>query len=445
MSMVLMDNELERLQNLVPILAINTTAVKEHVLEAERKIRLIKERGRGILNTLQFMKMHRLMLIELVYHVVLWLNAFSANSGVSETLSPRKMVYWHKLDFAKHCKSPFRTYCKVHDEPVPTNTMVTCSTPTIVLGPLETCKGLTSFSAWRLERRSIDARSCRTPCRTWSSRRSKRMASRPPSRVFLTSPTGTAYFLNGTRMWMSFLKRSLTLRTSSSTLPLLRNTQEWCLGEINPFHRSKRKFPQGQAEDAAARNANLQPFDVAEVAAVLIIHANANKLVYYKIDDNDGIIATPAPGLPVKGSSCERNVIKASTARILCEGSKGDRAGWGGSQSRHNSACERQQKEQIDVTLSRRQYPTVPAAISCRGIDTRFDGDIGYVVIDVSLLRRGVATRGRGCRPQHIDIQQNKLMCGCNALASTASPNAPISHCSHMAIYYCHRPWYWQD
>jgi len=32
---------------------------------------------------------------------------------------------------------------------------------------------------------------------------------------------------------------------------------------------------------------------------------------------------TPAPGLPVKGSSCERNVIQASAANILCEGSKG--------------------------------------------------------------------------------------------------------------------------
>jgi len=48
-------------------------------------------------------------------------------------------------------------------------------------------------------------------------------------------------------------------------------------------------------------------------------------------------------------------------------------------------------------------------------------------VIDVSLLRRRVATRGRGCRPQRVDIQQNKLTRGCNALASTASPNAPIS------------------
>ena len=62
----------------MPIIAINTMAMKEHVDEIERKIRLIKERGRGILNTLPFKKMPRLMLIELVYHVVLWLNAFPA-------------------------------------------------------------------------------------------------------------------------------------------------------------------------------------------------------------------------------------------------------------------------------------------------------------------------------------------------------------------------------
>jgi hypothetical protein len=71
---VLMDNEFEKFRNLVPILVVNTTAAKEHVPEVERKIRLIKERGRGILNTVPFKRMPRLMLIELVYHVVLWLN-----------------------------------------------------------------------------------------------------------------------------------------------------------------------------------------------------------------------------------------------------------------------------------------------------------------------------------------------------------------------------------
>jgi hypothetical protein len=54
---VLMDNEFEKLRNLVPVLAVNTTAAKEHVPEVERRIRLIKEHGRGILNTLPFKKM----------------------------------------------------------------------------------------------------------------------------------------------------------------------------------------------------------------------------------------------------------------------------------------------------------------------------------------------------------------------------------------------------
>ena len=136
-----MDNDFEKLRNLVPILAINTTAAREHVPEVEWKIRLIKERGRGILNTLPFKKMPRLMLIELIYHVVLWLNAFPAKSGVSEMLSPHEIVYRHKLDFAKHCKSPFGMYCKVHNDPMRTNTMATRSTPAIVLSPTGNLQG----------------------------------------------------------------------------------------------------------------------------------------------------------------------------------------------------------------------------------------------------------------------------------------------------------------
>jgi hypothetical protein len=40
---LLMDNKFKKLRNLVPILAINTTATKEHVPEVKRKICLIKE------------------------------------------------------------------------------------------------------------------------------------------------------------------------------------------------------------------------------------------------------------------------------------------------------------------------------------------------------------------------------------------------------------------
>ncbi len=106
---------------------------------------MIKERGRGILNTLLFKKMPQIMLIELIYHVVLWLNAFPMKSGVSETLSPREIVMRHKLDFTKHCRAQFGSYCKAHDEPVPTNTMVTCSAPAIVLGPMGNLQGTYKF------------------------------------------------------------------------------------------------------------------------------------------------------------------------------------------------------------------------------------------------------------------------------------------------------------
>jgi hypothetical protein len=55
---------------------MNTTAVKEHMPEVEWCIHLIKDCRRGILNTLLFKKMPQIMLIELIYHVMLWLNAF---------------------------------------------------------------------------------------------------------------------------------------------------------------------------------------------------------------------------------------------------------------------------------------------------------------------------------------------------------------------------------
>jgi hypothetical protein len=89
-------------------------------------------------------------------------------------------------------------------------------------------------------------------------------------------------------------------------------------------------------------------------------------------------------------------------------------------------ARDKHEIEQFDVTSSRRQYPTVPAT-SRRGICARFDGDIRYVLIDVFLFCHRVATSGRGCRPQRVDFLRNKSTCGHNALASTASPNAPIT------------------
>ncbi len=90
------------------------------------------------------------------------------------------------------------------------------------------------------------------------------------------------------------------------------------------------------------------------------------------------------------------------------------------------SARSHRKNRRFDDTSSRHQYRTVPAT-SRRGSTARFDQDIGYVIIDVSLLRRRVATRGRGCRPPRVDFRRNTSTRHCNALASTDPPNEPIT------------------
>ncbi len=79
--------------------------------------------------------MPQVMLVELIYHVVLWLNTFPTKTGVSKDLLPCKIAICQKLDFGKHAYAVFGSYCKVDNEPVPTNTMVTRLTPLIVLSP----------------------------------------------------------------------------------------------------------------------------------------------------------------------------------------------------------------------------------------------------------------------------------------------------------------------
>jgi len=94
-----MDGEFEKIKDLVPRLECNTTAAKEHVSEAERGIRMIKERARGLIMILPFEHIPQRMKIEFIYFCVLWLNAFPVKSGISSLHSPRElMVHW-KLDY----------------------------------------------------------------------------------------------------------------------------------------------------------------------------------------------------------------------------------------------------------------------------------------------------------------------------------------------------------
>ena len=133
---------------------LNTTAAKEHVGTAERAIRTVKERSRAVRHTLPFKRLPLIMLIEMVYFCVLWLNAFPAKRGVSDAISPQEIMSGHKLDYNKHCKLPFGAYMQAHEEPTPSNSQQARTVGAICLGPTENIQGSYKFlnlhTGWKI-------------------------------------------------------------------------------------------------------------------------------------------------------------------------------------------------------------------------------------------------------------------------------------------------------
>jgi hypothetical protein len=258
----------------------------------EIKIRLIKERGRGILNTLPFKKIPRLVLIELIYHVVLWLNAFPAKSGVSETLSPCKIVYRHKLDFAKHCRLPFGTYYEVYDESMPTNTMVTHSTPTIVLSPTGNLQGTYKFFSLAMGKKVKQCTFTPYPMPDLVIRKVEVYGKSTPLPGSFGFANRNGILFEWNEEVDEFPEGIIEVKDIVLYPSLAAEHPGVALEQDQPLPPIKEELiPQGHAKDAVAHNANLEPLDVAGVmAASSIVHANADKLGDYKIGNNDGII-----------------------------------------------------------------------------------------------------------------------------------------------------------
>jgi hypothetical protein len=141
----MMDMEFDKLKDLLTHVALNTTAAREHVDKIEQKIRVIKERARGTINTLPYEKLPRLMVIELLHFCAMWMNLFLVRSRISDKWSPRELVSRHKLDAKLHCRVPFGLYCEVHVDPEITNTMDPRTKWVICLGPIGNLQGSYKF------------------------------------------------------------------------------------------------------------------------------------------------------------------------------------------------------------------------------------------------------------------------------------------------------------
>ncbi len=142
---ILMDGEFEKVQDLIPRLECNTTAAEEHVSKAERTINTIKEQMRGLLATLPFQHIPRRMKIEFIYFMMLWLNAFPVKDGILAAFSPWELLMRWQMDYSKHCRVFPGTYCEVHDEPPPSNTMTPQTQEAIAMGPMGNLQGTVKF------------------------------------------------------------------------------------------------------------------------------------------------------------------------------------------------------------------------------------------------------------------------------------------------------------
>ena len=146
-STMFMDNEFTPLANDMKGVQINlnTTAAREHVPEIERQIRVVKERARSVYNTLPFAHVPSAVIVELMRQCVMWLNAFPVASGVSDTISPRTIMTGTTLDYKKHCRLEFGSYCETHEHPDKTNDMDPRSLPSLNLGPTGNLQGTHRF------------------------------------------------------------------------------------------------------------------------------------------------------------------------------------------------------------------------------------------------------------------------------------------------------------
>ena len=144
-QILLMDNEFDKVRDHVPTVDLNTPAASEHIGEIERRIRLIKERARGIVCTLPYPDLPQQIVIHLLHFVVMWLNNFpSATSGTR--YSPREIILRRRLDYTHHCRAMFGSYCEVHeDHEKSRNSMKPRGVPAICLGPTGNIQGTYNF------------------------------------------------------------------------------------------------------------------------------------------------------------------------------------------------------------------------------------------------------------------------------------------------------------
>ena len=97
-------------------ITLNTVSRDEHIPEAERNVKTVKDRFQRVLNTIPFCKVPDCMIIEIVLGQVLWLNLFPNKYGVSNTMIPYQIMSYLKIDKHCNCLIVCGRYAQTHEK-----------------------------------------------------------------------------------------------------------------------------------------------------------------------------------------------------------------------------------------------------------------------------------------------------------------------------------------
>ena len=120
---------------------MNFTNTQDHVPEAERNNRTIKERIRAAFQRLPYKAITKVMIRHLAMTQANQLNLFPVKGGVSTYYSPRMILNQTNLDYTKHCTVPFGAYVQANHETSKTNSQVTRTLDAIYLRPAQNQQG----------------------------------------------------------------------------------------------------------------------------------------------------------------------------------------------------------------------------------------------------------------------------------------------------------------
>ena len=86
---ILTDMEFEKVAEILGNVEVSIASSREHVGDVERRIRIAKERGREIYNTLTYSYLPSNIIIHLVYFIVMWSNTLTYEKWIYQKYSPR--------------------------------------------------------------------------------------------------------------------------------------------------------------------------------------------------------------------------------------------------------------------------------------------------------------------------------------------------------------------